>query len=98
MPSLHTRLALQRPAEPVPAAVLVVEQQAWPMAPHAWQVRFKIFDSNYAQLLDELRNTMGANDFEAAWADGPDCRRTRRSRTRNAVGANANGRVRGGRH
>ena len=34
------------------------------------EVRFKIFDSNYAQLLDELRNTMGSNDFEAAWADG----------------------------
>ncbi len=34
------------------------------------EVRFKIFDSNYAQLLDELRNTVGSNDFEAAWADG----------------------------
>lgn len=34
------------------------------------EVRFKIFDSNYAQLLDELRNTLGSNDFEAAWADG----------------------------
>lgn len=34
------------------------------------EVRFKIFDSNYAQLLDELRNTMGSNDFEAARADG----------------------------
>ena len=36
-------------------------------------VRFKIFDADYERMLDELRNTMGSNDFEAAWAEGADC-------------------------
>ena len=34
------------------------------------EVRFRNLRLHYAQLLDELRNTVGSNDFEAAWADG----------------------------
>jgi DNA-binding CsgD family transcriptional regulator len=34
------------------------------------EVRFKIYDSDYEASVTALRNTMGDNDFEAAWAEG----------------------------
>ena len=33
-------------------------------------VRFKGFDAEYESCVDELRTAMGANDFDAAWAEG----------------------------
>jgi len=34
------------------------------------EIRFKIFDADYRQMIEVLRNTMGTSDFEAAWAEG----------------------------
>jgi predicted ATPase/class 3 adenylate cyclase/DNA-binding CsgD family transcriptional regulator len=34
------------------------------------EVRFEVQSADYAHMVDALRNTMGANDFEAAWAEG----------------------------
>jgi predicted ATPase/DNA-binding CsgD family transcriptional regulator len=33
-------------------------------------VRFKVFDRGHEELVSELRNTLGPNDFESAWAEG----------------------------
>ena len=33
-------------------------------------VRFKIYDADHETSVAALRNTMGENDFDAAWADG----------------------------
>ncbi len=33
-------------------------------------VRFKIYDAGYEASLAALRDTMGAKDFDAAWAEG----------------------------
>jgi predicted ATPase/class 3 adenylate cyclase/DNA-binding CsgD family transcriptional regulator len=33
-------------------------------------VRFKVFDDDHQALMGKLRNTMGDNDFDAAWAEG----------------------------
>ena len=33
-------------------------------------VRFKVYDAEYDGSVASLRNTMGDNDFDAAWAEG----------------------------
>ncbi len=55
-------------------------------------VRFKIYDADYQASAAALRDAMGDNDFDAAWAEGAALiRSTRRSPTRSAAAANANG-------
>ena len=54
-------------------------------------VRFKIFDDDYQASVAALRDAMGENDFDAAWAEGAACRSRRRSPTPSGAAVNANG-------
>ena len=44
-PMRQARPVLQIPLVLTPADVLVVEQQAWPIPPHGWQVRIAVVES-----------------------------------------------------
>ncbi len=60
------------------------------------QVRFKIWDAGYQASVTALREAMGDEDFDRAWAEGPPCPPTRRSHMHNAVAVNASDRPAGG--
>ena len=65
---------------------------------HMGAVRFKIYDAGYDASVAALRDALGEQDFDSAWAEGAACPPRKRSPTRSVAVVNANDPPAAGRH